>query len=64
MRRDLKALRHRFYQGENVSKEMNELAAECAKAYNAKAKEVAKRMGVKPRLTTPDRILRQGEFLR
>ncbi len=64
MRAELKALRHRFFQGEEVQTEMYALAEECAKAYNSKAREVAKRMGVKPRLTTADRILRQGEFLR
>ena len=58
LRRELKALRHRFFQGENVQVEMMAKAKECADLYNLKAKEVAKRMGVKPRLITPDRILR------
>jgi hypothetical protein len=64
LRRELKALRHRFFQGENVQTEMYAKAKECADLYNLKAKEVGKRMGVKPRLTTPDKILRQAEFLR
>ena len=64
MRHELKALRHRWYKGEPVDVEMKSLAVKCAEEYNSKAREVAKRMGVKPRLTTPDRILRQCEFLR
>lgn len=65
VRTELKDLRHRFLNGDvSVKADMEALAKEAAELYNAKAREVAKRMGVRPRLTTPDRIMRQGEFLR
>ena len=65
MRLKLRDLRHRFYNGEpEVADEMNAYARECARFYNDKAKEVAKRMGCNARLTTPDRMLHSSEFIR
>ena len=65
MRLRLKALRHRFYNGEpEVAAEMNAYARQCADVYNAKAKEIAKRMGVRPRLTTWSKILHCSDFIR
>lgn len=63
-RLELRDLRRRFFSGEPVKTEMMALATECADLYNAKAKEVAKRLGIKPRLTSPQRVLRHGEFVR
>jgi hypothetical protein len=39
-------------------------AEEAAKAYNASARAVAKRMGVSPRLVTAEKIMRQSETMR
>lgn len=65
VRTELKALRHRFLNGDTSAKPaMEAVAQEAADMYNTKAREVAKRMGVRARLTTADRIMRQGEFLR
>lgn len=65
LRRELLALRKRFLNGDNCAKEpMYTLAQKCADVYNAKAKEVAKKHGRRPSLTTADKIMRQGEFLR
>ena len=58
MRLRLKGLRGRFLAGAPVEDEMHALADECAALYNQKAKEVAERMGVRPRLITRDRIMR------
>lgn len=64
MRHELLALRKRFFNGEPVQTEMNALAQRCADVYNAKAREVANKHGMSPKLTTAAKILRQGEFLR
>lgn len=64
MRTDLANLRRRWFAGEPVDADMKAKAAECATEYNRVAREVAARNGMKPRLTTPERIMRQGEFLR
>lgn len=64
-RREMLALRKRYYNGDDTVKpDMYRLAQECADMANAKAKELARKHGVRPKLITPDRILRQGEFLR
>lgn len=64
MRIELMGLRKRWYAGEAVDAEMNALAAQCAGIYNEKAKDIAKRHGLRPRLTTASKILRSAEFLR
>ncbi|MBL8048152.1 MAG: hypothetical protein JNJ45_05670 [Chthonomonas sp.] len=63
MRSELRRLRKEFLNGNNEARgPMHELAERCAATYNAKAKEIAKRHGVRPRLTTAAVILRRGEF--
>ena len=55
---ELANLRGDFLKGLPVKDRMNAVAKEAADLYNEKAKEVAKRMGVKPSLVTPDKLMR------
>jgi hypothetical protein len=65
VRKELKITRHKFLNGDvSVKITMDNLAIEAANLYNFKASEIAKKMNMRPRFTTPDRIMRQGEFLR
>ena len=57
-RAELADLRVRWLNGEPVGDQMNAVAAEATALYNAAARAAAKRMGQKPRLTTPDRLMK------
>ena len=62
-RRELLDLRARWLKGEPVDARMREVAREAADLYNAKAKEVAAKLGMKPRLVSPDRIMKDGRVI-
>jgi hypothetical protein len=64
LRIELRDLRRRFLNGEEVHTEMMAKAEECAAAYNAAAREVARKFGRRPVRMTAERILRSGEFIR
>jgi hypothetical protein len=58
LRRELAIVRKSFLSGDTSQRErMNELAKLIAQQYNERAKTVAKRMGCKPRLITPEKVL-------
>jgi hypothetical protein len=58
-RRELAELRAKFLAGDtSVRERMQAVAAEGAALYNAKAREVAKRIGGKARPITADRLMR------
>jgi hypothetical protein len=57
-RDQLLAARKAWYAGQGTKQAMTEAASECARLYNAKARAIAKKLGIKPQLTTPDRIMR------
>ncbi len=64
IREEMKAERAKFLNGTSDGARMHELARMAADAFNERARALAKARGMKPRLTTPQRILRQSEFLR
>jgi hypothetical protein len=56
---NLIAARKAWYAGEGSEAAMNLAAEVAAKAYNDRAREIARRMGMKPRLTNARTIMRQ-----
>ena len=64
IRKQMLEARRRFLTTGEGRDEMMALAETAAALYNEGARRVAAKLGQRPRLTTPDRILRQGEFLR
>jgi hypothetical protein len=57
-RDQLLAARKAWYAGKGTKESMIAAAGQAAKLYNAKARAIAKRLGTKPQLTTPDKIMR------
>jgi len=58
LRDKLRDTRRAFLNGDASQKApMEALAQECADLYNAKAKEVAKKLGTRPRLVSANKIL-------
>jgi hypothetical protein len=55
---NLITIRRAWYNGTATSETMKEAAKIAADLYNQKAREVARRMGSKPQLTTVDKIMR------
>lgn len=51
-------LRKRWYGGEDCSQEMKDAAIIAANLYNAKAKELAAKHRIRPRLVSADHIMR------
>lgn len=65
LRIKLRDARGRHLRGDNdATKEMNLLAAQGAELFNKIAREVAKKHGTRPMLTTPAKLMRSGEFIR
>jgi hypothetical protein len=61
LRSELRVLRHRYLNGDTSAQQaMDAKAQEAADYYNQKARAVAKRLGVAPRLTTAGRLMRSS----
>lgn len=56
---NLIAARKAWYAGTGSEADMNVAADLAAEAYNERAREIARRMGMKPRLTSARTIMRQ-----
>lgn len=54
----LRDLRRRWYAGEPCGEEMREAAKVAANIYNQKAKATAAKFKMRPRLVSPDKIMR------
>lgn len=65
LRTQMMEARRRFLNGDESARvQMHELAEATAAAYNDKAREIAKKHGMKPRLINAAKIIRQGENFR
>lgn len=57
-RDQLLTARKAWYAGKGTKEAMLAAAEQAAKLYNAKGRAIAKRLGSKPQLTTPDKFMR------